>query len=89
MDGKKILPSIMHALATPELMSKYTMTGKTSTKNVKKEKFKKYVNVIGIIWRVANADDKSYTKAQCRHDLTYVVIKNVHKFRFDIKFMQF
>lgn len=82
MEGKKILPSIVHALATPELMSKYTMTGKTGVKNVRKEKLKDYVNVIGIIWRVANAGDKSYTKSECQHDLTYVVVKNAHKFRF-------
>lgn len=63
-------------------MSQFTMTGKSGNKNATKEKFKKYVNVIHILWRVARAADESYTKAQFEHDLTYKVIKYAYKFRF-------
>lgn len=81
LDGKKIIASVVYSMVTPELLSKFTMTGKTSMKNVSKAKFKTYVNTINSMWRVINIADSMYTKAQFEHDLTYKVIKYAYKLR--------
>lgn len=79
MDGKKILASIVYAVIAPDLMSQFTMTGKSGNKSITKEKFKKYVNIINVLWRVANAADDSYTKARFEHDLTYKIMKYAYR----------
>lgn len=82
LDGSKILASIVHAIVTPDLLSQFTMTGKTGNKDVTKEKFKIYVNIIDIIWRVASAADASYTKHKFTNDFTYKIIKYAYRFRY-------
>lgn len=82
LDGSKILASIVHAIVTPDLLSQFTMTGKTGNKDVTKEKFRIYVNIIDIIWRVASAADASYTKHKFTNDFTYKIIKYAYRFRY-------
>lgn len=79
LNASKIIKSVVNAIIAPELLQKHTMTGKSDKKDVKKLRFKIYVNVLKIVKRVLLAADTSYNEIKFRKDLTYKVMKYAYK----------
>lgn len=77
--GKKIISSVVYAILAPDLMATFTMTGKSGTKQVSKNRFKDYVKLIELIWIICSAADSTYTKSKFESDLTYKVFKYAYK----------
>lgn len=77
--GTKVIKSVVDIIIAPEFLGGFTMTGKTSKKNEKKNKIKVFTNVIELIRKVVMAADSSYNKVQFERDLTYKVMKYAYK----------
>lgn len=74
MDGGKILTNIVEAIIEPKTLSTYTWSGKNN-----KLKFKINDKILKLIYELAYAADKKYTKAAFDSDMVKKVFKNAYK----------
>lgn len=76
---KQAVPTIVNTLIQPEVLSKYTWTGKSSSKAVKKNAFRSLTEILDIIFQTMRAIDDKYTLDKLSHDITYNVLKYAYK----------
>lgn len=77
-NGSKIIKSVAHATISPTLLSKYTWSGRSSTKE-KKLVLSNKVQIIDLIYHVVKAYDVNYSRSDCHDDLIYKVCKYAHQ----------
>lgn len=73
--GRDVISSIVDAVIHPSIQAKYTWTGKTNSKEVKKERFNMLPEIHGLILCVCRKADKNYSRKDFMDDLIYKVIK--------------
>lgn len=76
-EGSKIIRSVAHAIISPELLKKFTWTGRSAPK-VQKNSFSTKEKIIGLIYNTVNAYDTKYSRSNCDSDLKYRVCKHAH-----------
>lgn len=77
-DGSKIIRSVVHATISPTLLSKYTWTGRSSSKE-KKQILSSKEKIIDLIYNVVKMYDVNYSRSECNEDLKYKVCKYAYQ----------
>lgn len=76
--GYDVISSVVDAVIHPSIQAKYTWSGKTNDKYVRKEIFKDLTEIQGLLLCVCRKADHSYSKIEFIDNIKYKVIKNAH-----------
>lgn len=74
-DGGKIIRSVVFATICPTILNNYTWTG--SSKQGRKNEFKRYKLIVGVFFAVIHAYDRHYSQSNCEDDLKNRIFKHV------------
>lgn len=70
--------SVVFAAISPQVLSKYTWTGRSTKPNVKLS-FEKKQNIVQILFDVVYAYDSRYSRTECEEDWKYKIFKYAYK----------